>query len=100
MLLNLLSVLPFVPVFVIACRRASRGIWDTTTGACIGVLGVGGIIGLFWQHRRHSRYVCPDCGKRIIDRHKDARPGDPIDFYCDVCDVEWVTGLSASDIDA
>ena len=94
--MNLLSVLPFVPVFIVAWRRMARGVMDHITWGCLGLFVVGGIFGLYWQHRRHSRFRCPDCGKLIVDRHRTARSGDPIDFYCDVCDVEWVTGLIVS----
>lgn len=97
MLANLLSVAPFVPVLIVAWDRASRGIWGEVTWGCLALFGAGAVAGLIWQRRRYSRYRCPDCGKLIVDSHKGARPGDPTNFHCDVCDVEWVTGLRAAD---
>jgi len=94
MLLNALSMAPFVPLFIFAWIRASRGIWDAWTWAAMGIFLAGAVLGLFWQYRRHIRMRCPDCGRPILPENKiTAAPGAPLDFYCPRCDVVWKTGL-------
>jgi len=95
MIMNLLSMLPFVPVFIILWHRTSHGIWDDVTFLWTGIFILGAIFGLYWQKRRQNRLRCPDCGKLIIDKHRTVKCGEPLNFYCDICDVEWVTGLIA-----
>ena len=95
LILNALSIIPFVPVFIFLWQRTSQGIWDEVTFKWAGIFIMGGIVGLYWQTRRKNRFHCPDCGILIVDKHLTAKPGDPLNFYCDVCDVEWVTGLVA-----
>lgn len=95
LLFNLLSLLPFIPVIVFIWLRASSGIWDSWTWGAFAIFLAGGVFGLWWQHRRHTRIQCPQCGQLI--RHESfnrLQPGDPINFYCKQCDIEWVTGLS------
>lgn len=92
-LLNVLSMIPFIPVFVLTFMRAGKGIWDHWTWTGIAVFILGAIVGLVWQHRRGTRMRCPECGKLLIIRERDLEEDDPVNFVCDRCDIEWVTGL-------
>ena len=96
-LLNILSMLPFIPVFVSTFMRAWKGIWDQWTFAGMTVFALGAIIGLIWQHRRGTRMRCPECGKLLRIRYFDLEVDEPVNFLCDRCDIEWVTGLRKSD---
>lgn len=91
MVLNLLSMLPFIPVFVIFVYR---GKFDNIGISLTVVFVVGAVFGLAWQHRRHSRIRCPQC-KDILFAEKNLARGAPNNFRCTRCDVEWVTGLLA-----
>lgn len=96
MLLNVVSVLPFVPVFIFMWHRASSGRFDTWFWLATGLFGVGGVFGLWWQARRSRRMNCPQCGALIV-RTDHPAPNQPINFVCTRCDVKWVTGLSVAD---
>lgn len=50
MLLKVVSMLPFLPVFIFIWMRVAAGIWDPLTWAAIGVFVAGGLFGLWWQH--------------------------------------------------
>lgn len=93
MMLNLLSMLPFIPMLAIVIYR--RKMDEIDIGLLI-VFVAGAIFGLAWQHRRHSRIKCPQCKTTLYSDHGKLAPGDPINSRCEKCDVEWVTGLSVS----
>ncbi len=91
-LVNILTMLPFIPLFVIAWRRGSSGIWDHWTWTCIVLFVLGAIFGLWYQRRRETRFRCPECRTLIVGPIDGLRIGHPIIFYCDKCDIRWETG--------
>jgi hypothetical protein len=93
LLINALTVLPFLPFFAFAFWRASAVGWDGWTWSGFGVFLLGAIFGLWYQHRRGTRFVCPERGQLIIGPVDDPGPGDSIDFLCEHCDISWKTGL-------
>jgi hypothetical protein len=53
------------------------------------------MFGTTWQKVRLKKFVCPNCKKYIPDPTVKYRSeGDPINYYCADCDIEWETGLS------
>lgn len=96
LLMNFLSMLPFIPVFIFMFIRASNDQWDWITFSLFGLFGMGACFGLWWQSHRSSRFVCPECNTLIIDRHENIKVGGELNFICKKCDIEWVTGLSHS----
>jgi hypothetical protein len=96
MLANILSMVPFVPVFVFICLRASSGNFDSWFWLATGFFILGALFGLRWQAYRSRRMICPHCGDLILRTNHPA-PNQPINFICSRCDVEWVSGLSVAD---
>ena len=94
--MNILSMLPFIPVFAIIWVRASDNKMDWITYSLIGLFLVGAVFGLWWQNRRSTRFTCPECDKLLVDNHVDVAPGDELNFNCKDCEIEWVTGLTQS----
>ena len=94
LLINVLTLLPFVPIFAFTFWRVSSGVWDLWTWTGIGIFVLGAVFGLWFQHRRATRFVCPECGQIIVGPVDDPEPGAPIDFVCEHCDIRWRTGLS------
>lgn len=48
--------------------------------------------------RRVRRFTCPDCGTAIpgyMPTH--GKPGVPVRYHCNRCDVIWETGLNTVD---
>ena len=94
---NVLTMLPAVPVLVFIFWRGASGIYDRWTWIAIGAFAVAAIAGLWSQNRRGSRIVCPECD-RAIDRPIGQRePGAPVDFLCEHRDILWRTGLRVSE---
>jgi len=58
------------------------------------------MFGTTWQKVRLKKFVCPNCKKNISEPTiKYRSEGDPINYYCSYCDIEWETGLSEPGID-
>lgn len=52
------------------------------------------IISLVWTRRRLTKIQCPQCGRLLTEPTiVNRREGDPINFACPVCNIEWETGL-------
>jgi hypothetical protein len=96
MLLNALSMLPFIPVFIFIWIRAQAMNLDFWLWIASGIFLAGAVFGLWWQWYRSRRMVCPKCGSFIL-RKGHVEAGEPLNFVCTRCDIEWVTGLSQSD---
>jgi predicted RNA-binding Zn-ribbon protein involved in translation (DUF1610 family) len=94
---NVVTMLPAVPVLVFVFWRGASGVWDLWTWIAIGSFAVAAIAGLWSQHRRSSRFVCPECGRPIVRPIDQREPGAPVDFLCEHCDIRWRTGLRVSD---
>jgi len=93
---NLLFSLPLALLFVIIWNRAEELdiiFWTSLT------LFISGIIwGFVWDKVRRRNFHCPKCNKHILKPTiVNAGPNDPINYYCENCDVEWETGLSVPD---
>ncbi|HHP7233592.1 MAG TPA: hypothetical protein ACFCUC_03095 [Desulfobacterales bacterium] len=53
------------------------------------------MFGTTWQKVRLKKFVCPNCKEYIPEPTiKYRSEGDPINYYCADCDIEWETGLS------
>ena len=53
------------------------------------------------QKLRSKKFVCPNCKKYISEPTiKFRTEGDPINYYCSACDIEWETGLSEPGLDS
>ena len=58
------------------------------------------MFGTTWQKVRLKKFVCPNCKKYISEPiNKNRSEGDPINYYCSDCDIEWETGLSEPGLD-
>jgi hypothetical protein len=59
------------------------------------IVFIGGTVMLNrWYKNRLVDFHCPKCGMRI-DTPTISAPefGDPINYYCPICETVWVTGL-------
>lgn len=87
----LITAAPFVIAFiyVFVTKRISLPL--------IAGMAVYALCCLVWQQWRGNRFKCPDCGN-IIKQPTIIKPkaGDPINFYCERCDIEWETGCTLS----
>ena len=92
MLVNLLTMLPFIPIFAFAWWRMSSGMWDIWTWTSIVAFALGAVLGLWYQRRRETRLKCPECGAMIVGPIGGLKIDHPIDFYCKNCDIRWETG--------
>jgi len=58
------------------------------------------MFGTTWQKARLKKFVCPNCKKYISEPTiKFRSEGNPINYYCSDCDIEWETGLSEPGLD-
>jgi predicted RNA-binding Zn-ribbon protein involved in translation (DUF1610 family) len=95
--INVLTMLPAVPLLIFLFWRGWAGIWDRWTLIAAGAFAVAAIAGLWSQHRRGSRFVCPECARLIVRSIGQREPGAPVDFLCEHCDIRWRTGLRVSE---
>lgn len=69
--------------------------WVSTTSFIFGVIG-----GLTWDRIRLKKFHCPQCNKLIEQPTITARKeGDPINYKCHDCNIEWETGLREGGVD-
>lgn len=63
--------------------------WVSTTFFVSCVIG-----GLIWDRRRINRFYCPQCNRLVAQPSISSRKeGDPINYTCTICNIEWETGL-------
>ena len=63
----------------------------------LGLLIIIGVSATIWDKVRLKRFVCPQCRRKLSETTiKHRKEGDPINYYCPDCDIEWETGLSES----
>ena len=96
MLKNLISMMPGVVILILTAIRLPSNGMDLLNISLTLLFILNAIFGLWWQSHRSNRFTCPECGNTIIDKHKDILPGEELNFTCNQCDIEWVTGLSQS----
>lgn len=69
--------------------------WVSTASFIFGAIG-----GLIWNRARLKNFHCPQCNRRIDQPTITARTeGDPINYKCKVCNIEWETGLREGGVD-
>ena len=83
------SAVPFLLGFVWLVRAPQF--------ALLVFLAVYALVAWLWWRRWTSRHKCPQCG-RMIKHPTVSRPeeGDPVNFYCEHCDIEWETGFTTT----
>ncbi len=95
---NIVFFIPLVLLFVVLWMRWEKMdfvFWSCLILFCVGVIG-----GVLWDRYRLKTFRCPECGKAILNPTIVVRAeGDPINYYCPDCDVEWETTLFESHID-
>jgi predicted RNA-binding Zn-ribbon protein involved in translation (DUF1610 family) len=73
---------------------------NTIFWVCITAFVLGVISGLIWDKKRRQKFHCPQCGRLIgqptITERKE---GDPLNYACPVCSIEWETGLHEGSVD-
>lgn len=92
---NIYVIVPLITLFflVIYFRGKNNLLFYVSLSLLIG----GGIAGTIWDIIRLKKFVCPRCGASISGPTiKHRKEGDPINYYCPVCDIEWETGLYES----
>lgn len=85
-----------IPVLVLFVLLAVFGTYDSfAANALFMLLILIAVSGTVWQSKRLKEFKCPHCGLAIPEPTKKYRSeGEPINYYCPNCDIEWVTGLS------
>jgi hypothetical protein len=86
---------PFTLAFLAAiyAHRQQRTDWFITAF----VVGfVVALIGLVRQERLFRRYRCPQCGARLSESPR--KNGQPIEFFCQHCDIIWDSGFIESEV--
>ena len=98
LLANIVLFIPLVILFVIAWSRWEK--MDAVFWISVTLFIIGVIIGLVWDIVRLRNFHCPKCGKLITDpKEKERKEGEPINYYCSECDIEWETGLIKPSMD-
>jgi predicted RNA-binding Zn-ribbon protein involved in translation (DUF1610 family) len=95
---NLILFFPLAALFVVAWSRWDK--LDRVFWLCITLFVAGACAALIWERRRVRNFTCPECGtilQKPTIEHRQA--GDPINYYCSSCDIEWETGLFETDAD-
>jgi predicted RNA-binding Zn-ribbon protein involved in translation (DUF1610 family) len=70
--------------------------WISTTTLILGIIG-----GLIWDRNRIKNFRCPRCNKLISNPTiTERKEGDPINYACTACNIEWETGLKEGSVDA
>jgi type VI protein secretion system component VasK len=77
MLMNALSVIVFVPLFIYLWGGVSAGRFDVWFWVAVGVFVGGAVFGLWWQAYRARRMTCPAM-RNVADPcgHAPSRPTD------------------------
>ena len=98
MLRNVPLIILLAVLFYVSFARAWLGrtdviFWISLT-LFVGVI----VVGFFYDRVRLASFYCPLCKELLphptIEHRKE---GDPINFHCERCDIEWETGLSESE---
>ena len=82
------AVLVLVGVFF--CRTLTSFFLVFVPAAAIGLAGFARETKLF------RRYRCPQCGARLSESPR--KNGQPIEFFCQHCDVIWDSGFIESEV--
>jgi hypothetical protein len=85
--------------FALACMAAIFAHRHQRTDWFIAAFVVGfviALIGLIRQERLFRRYRCPQCGSRLVECPR--KNGQPIEFFCQHCDIIWDSGFTESDV--
>jgi hypothetical protein len=99
MIQNVLLFTPLILPFVIVMKRWIKEDFDFVFWSCLVLFCMGVIGGLLWERYRLINIRCPECGRIIPEPTLlDRKAGDPINYYCQNCDVEWETTLHEADI--
>jgi hypothetical protein len=89
---NLLLLFPLVILLAILWARWEHQ--DTIFWVALFLFVAVVIGGFIWDRHRLKEFHCPRCGFHIPEPTiPQRRDGDPINYYCPVCDIEWETGL-------
>jgi predicted RNA-binding Zn-ribbon protein involved in translation (DUF1610 family) len=73
---------------------------NTVFGVSTATFIFGVIGGLIWNRIRLKKFYCPQCN-RLIEKPTitERKEGDPINYKCNVCNIEWETGLREGGMD-
>lgn len=86
-------VVPVIFMFGLIVFFSGKNSFITMT--LVTLLIIVSILGTIWQKKRLKSFICPNCRKKISEPTiKFRKDGDPINYYCQNCDIEWETGLS------
>jgi len=86
-------VVPVILLFVLIAFFSGKNSFIAITLTILIILV--SIIGTIWQTIRLKKFICPNCGKKISEPTiKYRSEGEPINYYCPNCDIEWETGLT------
>lgn len=68
--------------------------WRDPDPVLCAVLGGYALAAWLWWRWWTKRYKCPRCGTLITHPTiTDPEERDPVNFYCERCDIEWETGF-------
>ncbi len=96
LLINALTMVPFIIGFMMVWKHVSTAGWDLVTWGYFACLTFYAVINFIWQQYRSNRFRCPCCKEEIVDPHQNLEEGDAIVFFCKTCDIEWETGMNQS----
>ncbi|MBN2420010.1 MAG: hypothetical protein JXL81_11540 [Deltaproteobacteria bacterium] len=95
---NIYLFIPIAFLFWLAWtnfQKQNALFWISITLIVLGIIG-----GLIWDKKRINRFRCPQCNRIITNPTiTERKEGDPINYACPVCNIEWETGLTEGKLD-
>jgi hypothetical protein len=93
---NIYRFIPLVLLFWLSWSNFSKMnavFWISLMSFVLGVIGY-----LVWERRRIKMIRCPNCHGLLTQATiSSPKEGDPINYCCFVCRIEWETGLRQAD---
>ena len=89
---NIVLFVPLAVFFFLAWQnfeKLNTVFWVSTVLFIFGVVS-----GLIWDKHRIKKFYCPQCKMHITEPTIiNRKEGDPLNYVCKKCDIEWETGL-------